>query len=54
VLASALAEMQKIIDADKNNLFDVLAHVAYANDGHHQRILQAQTEGTYRLRVVAL
>jgi type I restriction enzyme, R subunit len=25
-----LAEMQKIIDADKSDLFDVLAHVAYA------------------------
>ena len=26
----ALAEMQKIIDAEKSDLFDVLAHVAYA------------------------
>src|SRR4029077_13206367 len=25
-----LAEMQKIIDAEKSDLFDVLAHVAYA------------------------
>lgn len=25
-----LAEMQKIIDAEKRDLFDVLAHVAYA------------------------
>ena len=25
-----MAEMQKIIDAEKNDLFDVLAHVAYA------------------------
>jgi type I restriction enzyme R subunit len=27
-----LAEMQKIIDAEKSDLFDVLAHVAYATD----------------------
>jgi type I restriction enzyme R subunit len=27
---SQLAEMQKIIDAEKSDLFDVLAHVAYA------------------------
>jgi type I restriction enzyme R subunit len=27
-----LAEMQKIIDAEKSDLFDVLAHVAYALD----------------------
>ena len=26
-----LAEMQKIIDAEKSDLFDVLAHVAYAS-----------------------
>ena len=25
-----LAEMQKVIDAEKSDLFDVLAHVAYA------------------------
>ena len=25
-----LAEMQRIIDADKSDLFDVLAHIAYA------------------------
>ncbi len=32
-----LAEMQRIIDAEKSDLFDVLAYVAYAQpqcDGH--------------------
>jgi type I restriction enzyme, R subunit len=28
--ADQLAEMQKVIDAEKSDLFDVLAHVAYA------------------------
>jgi type I restriction enzyme, R subunit len=28
--AEQMAEMQKIIDAEKSDLFDVLAHVAYA------------------------
>ena len=32
-----LAEMQKIIDAEKSDLFDVLAHVAYALAAAHPR-----------------
>ena len=32
-----LAEMQKIIDAEKSDLFDVLAHVAYALPTAHPR-----------------
>ena len=32
-----LAEMQKIIDAEKSDLFDVLAHVAYALPHAHPR-----------------
>jgi type I restriction enzyme R subunit len=28
--AEQMAEMQRIIDAEKSDLFDVLAHVAYA------------------------
>jgi type I restriction enzyme R subunit len=30
-----LVEMQKIIDAEKSDLFDVLAHVAYAPPASH-------------------
>ena len=30
LVGEQLAEMQKIIDAEKSDLFDVLAHVAYA------------------------
>ena len=61
-----LAEMQKIIDAEKSDLFDVLAHVAYAlpaahprrtgrqGQGHHQHAFQQQAAGLSRLRAVAL
>jgi len=31
-----LAEMQKIIDAEKSDLFDVLAHVAYVPCRDHE------------------
>ena len=61
-----LAEMQKIIDAEKSDLFDVLAHVAYAlppltreeradtRQGRDQHALQQQAAGLPRLRAVAL
>ena len=61
-----LAEMQKIIDAEKSDLFDVLAHVAYAlppltreeraakRQGRDQHALQQQAAGLSRLRAVAL
>ena len=61
-----LAEMQKIIDAEKSDLFDVLAHVAYAlppahsrgarceREGRHQHALQQQATGLSRLRAVPL
>ena len=59
-----LAEMQKIIDAEKSDLFDVLAYVAYAlptadtreeraaqRQGRHQHALQQQAAGLPRFRV---
>ena len=61
-----LAEMQKIIDAEKSDLFDVLAHVAYAlpprdprgarcpGQGRHQLPLRQQAAGLPRLRALAL
>ena len=61
-----LAEMQKIIDAEKSDLFDVLAYVAYALPPltreeraakakvDHQHPLQQQAAGLPRLRAVAL
>ena len=61
-----LAEMQKIIDAERSDLFDVLAHVAYRlNAGHarrtgsqgqarHQHALQSETASLPRFRPVAL
>ena len=33
-----LAEMQKIIDAEKSDIFDVLAHVAYAEGYSPQKL----------------
>ena len=64
--ATRLAEMQKIIDAEKSDLFDVLAYVAYAlppltreeraatGQGRDQHPLQQQAAGVSRLRAVAL
>ena len=61
-----LAEMQKIIDAEKSDLFDVLAYVAYALPPltREERAakakvvisaqLQQQAAGVPRLRAVAL
>ena len=61
-----LAEMQKIIDAEKSDLFDVLAYVAYAlppltreeraaqRQGRDQHPLQQQAAGVSRLRAVAI
>lgn len=61
-----LAEMQKIIDAENSDLFDVLAHVAYAlipltreerarpGHGRHQFPLQRQAAGVPRFCAVAL
>ena len=61
-----LAEMQKIIDAEKSDLFDVLAHVAYALPPltREERAAKAkvaisthfntQAAGLPRLRAVAL
>jgi hypothetical protein len=43
-----LAEMQKIIDAEKSDLFDVLAYVAYALP------LLTREERSWRLRFAAL
>ena len=40
-----LAEMQKIIDAEKSDLFDVLAHVAYALAAAHARGTGRQGQG---------
>ena len=61
-----MAEMQRIIDAEKSDLFDVLAHVAYAlptltraeragqckSRDHHP--LQHQAAGVPRFRALAL
>ena len=61
-----LAEMQKIIDAEKSDLFDVLAYVAYALPPltreeraakakvDHQHALQQQAAGLSRFRAVTL
>ncbi len=61
-----LTEMQRIIDAEKSDLFDVLAHVAYAlpathprgagaeGQGRYQHALQQQAAGLPRLRAVPL
>ena len=61
-----LAEMQKIIDAEKSDLFDVLAHVAYALSPltREERATKAKTiistrfnsnnRSFYSLRVLAL
>ena len=60
-----LAEMQKIIDAEKSGHFDVLAYVAYAlppltrgagyqGQGRHQHTLQYKTADLSRFRIVAL
>ena len=61
-----LAEMQKIIDAEKSDLFDVLAYVAYAlpplsreetggqRQGRDQYALQQQTTGVSRFRTFAV
>ena len=37
-----LAEMQKVIDAEKSDLFDVLAHVAYAMPPETREVRAAQ------------
>ncbi len=62
-----MAEMQKIIDAEKSDLFDVLAHVAYAlppltrgengprkAQGRDQHPLQHKAAGLPRFRALAL
>ena len=58
--------MQKIIDAEKSDLFDVLAHVAYAlppltreeraeqREGAIGSLFDYQAAGVPRLRVIAL
>ena len=52
-----LAEMQKIIDAEKSDLFDVLAHVAYAlaPRTREERAMHAQTalRSTFREKQLA-
>ena len=64
--AEQLAEMQKIIDAEKSDLFDVLAYVAYAlppddargarraRQGRDQHAVHRQAAGVPRLRARAL
>ncbi len=56
-----LVEMQKIIDAEKIDLFDVLAHVAYAlpplsreGQGRDHYAFQQQAAGLPRFRALAL
>ena len=43
-----LAEMQRIIDAEKSDLFDVLAHVAYALPAAHPRGAGAEGKDRYQ------
>ena len=43
-----LAEMQKIIDAEKSDLFDVLAHVAYALAAGHPRRTRRKGQGRHQ------
>ena len=43
-----LAEMQKIIDAENSDLFDLLAHVAYAKAPPHPRSPRRQRNGLYQ------
>ena len=46
-----LAEMQKIIDAEKSDLFDVLAHVAYALAAAHPRRTRRQRPRSSSARI---
>src|SRR5262245_21636561 len=45
-----LAEMQKIIDAEKSDLFDVLAYVAYALPTHTREERAQRARGVIRQR----